>query len=516
MVAGHRGKIVKSMGDGWIVKFSSAVDAVTCAMRVQDQMVAEEKVRLRIGVHLGDVIIEQEDIFGDGVNIAARLEALSEPGGVTISDAVYGVLDGTLRPAFDDAGEHSLKNIKRPVRVWTRGGVTGAVVDIRNRGMEGFPCLDIRPVSTTSPLDDVRELADALTHDLAAYLGATRWLRTRLVNAERPGRFVLSGTLRTSGTRLRLETRLTAPDNAVLWQGKHDGGIEEAFDWQDNVATSLATHSFGRIADHVVAQIRAKPEAELNWEALTILASYASRADHEAFADGLRLIEVALQQKPRNSYPYEVALSFWAGAASIGFGDIADQYAAKTDEWFSKANEFGGLASSSRAVLAFFEFVKHGDAARARADVEAFLRDIPFDLDALAFGGFLFNYIGEPQTALACFRKFDMFATHHQYATPVRSGTGGALMMLGRLDEAIGHFDTAIRQSPDYPAPYRWKAAALAHLGRMEEARAILAKHDAMLPGVTLRSLAAHSYSEAVTAHKIYIEGLRLAGMPEG
>ncbi len=112
------------MGDGWLVEFSAAIDAVTCAMQVQDRLEGHEFVQLRIGIHLGDIVHEDEDVFGDGVNVAARLEAIASPGAVTISDAVYGSLDGTLRPSFDDLGTREFKNIARPVQVWGRGADT--------------------------------------------------------------------------------------------------------------------------------------------------------------------------------------------------------------------------------------------------------------------------------------------------------------------------------------------------------------------------------------------------------
>ena len=117
-VVGHRGKLVKAMGDGWLVEFATAVEAVTCAIQVQNELAGQERIRLRIGIHLGDIVHEDDDIFGDGVNIAARLEELAEPGTVVISDAVHGSLDGTLRPSFEDRGAQRLKNIDRRLRVW--------------------------------------------------------------------------------------------------------------------------------------------------------------------------------------------------------------------------------------------------------------------------------------------------------------------------------------------------------------------------------------------------------------
>ena len=120
-VAANRGRVVKSMGDGWIVIFNAVKEAVSCAMQVQDRLKVDGNVQLRIGMHLGDVAEEDEDVFGNGVNIAARLEAIAEPGALVISGAVRAALDGALRLAFDSAGKRNLKNIHEPIEAWVRG-----------------------------------------------------------------------------------------------------------------------------------------------------------------------------------------------------------------------------------------------------------------------------------------------------------------------------------------------------------------------------------------------------------
>ncbi|MEM7320456.1 MAG: adenylate/guanylate cyclase domain-containing protein, partial [Pseudomonadota bacterium] len=167
-VASRRGRVVKSMGDGWIVLFNAASDAATCALQIQDLLakdftLPQGNMQLRLGLHIGDVIEEEEDVFGDGVNVAARLEKLAAPGSIAISDAVFGSLDGTLRPSFDDAGEHDLKNISKPVRVWTRGSLPGR--SVTNTDKSQRPEIVVCPIETSDPRDEVKELADALTGD---------------------------------------------------------------------------------------------------------------------------------------------------------------------------------------------------------------------------------------------------------------------------------------------------------------------------------------------------------------
>jgi adenylate cyclase len=133
-----------------------------------------------------------EDAFGDGVNVAARLESLCDPGGVTISDAVFPMLDGTLCPAFDDAGKQALKNIAQPVQVWSRGGITDAAETSEYEKKAGFPVLNIVPVTVSDGRDEVRDLASALTHDLETYLESLRWLRIAIVRAPKAGAVTLT------------------------------------------------------------------------------------------------------------------------------------------------------------------------------------------------------------------------------------------------------------------------------------------------------------------------------------
>ena len=274
-VAGHRGKVVKSMGDGWLVEFAAATDAVTCAMQLQDALTGHNMLRLRIGIHIGDVVHEEEDVFGDGVNIAARLETLAVPGAVLISDAVHGSLDGTLRPSFDALGVQALKNIDRQVQVWCRGAGPDADAPVglatagREQGRQtGFPRLEITPVGMLGENPEVRELADALTSDLTTFLGSVRWLSADTQPTAGEDAYVLTGRLRVLGERLRLEAQLKGPDGKQLWTDKFDGTIADSFDWQDSTAEAIAAGVMAAILDTDTQQLAAIPVEERTLESL--------------------------------------------------------------------------------------------------------------------------------------------------------------------------------------------------------------------------------------------------------
>ena len=263
VVAGQRGKVIKSMGDGWLVEFVSSVAAVSCALQVQDRLAGHETIKLRIGVHIGDVVHEAEDIFGNAVNVAARLQEVADPGGVAISEAVYSSLDGTLSPSFEDSGLQELKNIERPVQIWMRARQKDRQPDARGqdpgRGQGiGFPRLAIEPVSTSDDRPEVRELADALTSDLATYLGSSEWLMAATAELTDNQNFALRATLRSRQERLRLEARLIDSSGNEIWAEKYDGELADSFDWQDRVGEAVASTVLGLIRDVERQQLATK------------------------------------------------------------------------------------------------------------------------------------------------------------------------------------------------------------------------------------------------------------------
>lgn len=305
-VASRRGKIVKSMGDGWLVAFDSAADAVTCAMQVQDRLAGETKIKLRIGVHTGDIVQEDEDVFGDGVNIAARLEAISAPGGVAVSDAVWGALDGTLKPSFDDQGEKTLKNITHPVKVWSRGGdVAGGAAKI----VAGIPRLSIIPIETTNDDAEIRELAAAITGDVVTFVGMSAWVEAAISEEPAKGAYAVRGTLRIWGDRIRLETSLTSPNGALIRSEKFDGALSDGFDWQDATSEAIATSVFGQLLMREELTIEATPEDQRTTEQWYIYGLMRSSQDVDGLRHVLRCMERTMVLSPDWGRPYVMALA---------------------------------------------------------------------------------------------------------------------------------------------------------------------------------------------------------------
>ncbi len=513
-VAARRGRVVKSMGDGWLVVFDGATDAVECAMQIQDRLADNARIRLRIGVHLGDVVEAEEDIFGSAVNIASRLQELAQPGAVAISDAVFLTLDGALRPSFDDAGERWLKNIARPLRVLVRGGEIAGGAE--RRAPAGFPRLVVVPVATSSERPELRELAQGLSGDLLARLGGTQWLRARIALHPEPGAYVLAATLRARGDDFRLETTLTTPDGAHLWFDKRDGTVADLFHWQDDAVASIATLGFRRLLAHAVSGLDRARAAPLTAEQWALLALARGGADGESHRKALDCLAEAIRLAPDWGYVHALALAILMGAVSLGLAAYVEPYLEKQAEWVARVEALEPPVSPARITLAFARLVRTKDPLSVRADVRTQLRGLPFEPDVLIWAGYIHLYMGEPEAALDCFERFNRCVVLDAYVPAVRAGAAGALLQLGRYEECLAKADEAIRINPLYPSPLRIRAAACGHLGRQEEARAALAALDRLSPSETIAAFSARSgYCDTpVTRH--YFEGLRLAGMPTG
>ena len=264
-IAEHRGRIVKHIGDGFLIEFASAVDAVRCAIDVQLGMSErnvdvpnDKRMDLRIGINVDDIIIEAGDIFGDGVNIAARLEGMAEPGGICVSDDVYRQVRGRLDVVFEDTGEHKLKNISRQIRVYRLKPMTAnaAPLAATNLALPNKPSIAVLPFQNMSGDSEQDYFADGMVEDITTALSRNHLLfviarnssftyKGRAVDVKQVGRelgvrYVLEGSVRKSSSRVRITGQLIdIATGAHLWADRFDGALEDVFDLQDQVASSV-------------------------------------------------------------------------------------------------------------------------------------------------------------------------------------------------------------------------------------------------------------------------------------
>ena len=271
LVTEYNGDVVKRMGDGWLVKFSSAAAAVACAIAVQEELADHDFIKLRIGIHSGDIVEEEEeDIYGDGVNIAARLQDIAAPRGITISDTVANGLDKRAAADFSTAGTRALKNIDRPVSVWQWHPEGEAALGQMSAGggamLNDLPRLYVGEIECADARPEVGDLVASLGKDFVDLLASIDWLDVR---AGTPGAgdagYGLRAKLRTSGDRLRLEVSLRlSRGGEELWRERVDGNLNEAFDWQDETAEKVCGMVSLQIRNHELQRFIGRREDQLS------------------------------------------------------------------------------------------------------------------------------------------------------------------------------------------------------------------------------------------------------------
>src|SRR5215217_1103616 len=267
LVAEHDGRIVKTTGDGVLIEFPSVVGAVQCAVALQ-QLMSERNAEVpsnrrmdwRVGIHLGDILIEGEDILGDGVNLAARLEGIAEPGGICISEDTFRQVRGKIETEFLDSGEQALKNIARPVRIYRAQPASAPVLSVPAATafvLPDKPSIAVLPFQNMSGDPEQEYFADGMVEEIITALSRIRWLfviarnssftyKGQAIDVKQVGRelgvrYVLEGSVRKGGARVRITAQLIdAETGAHLWADRFDGALEDVFDLQDQIAISVA------------------------------------------------------------------------------------------------------------------------------------------------------------------------------------------------------------------------------------------------------------------------------------
>jgi TolB-like protein len=528
----HHGRIVKTTGDGVLAEFASVVDAVRGAGEIQRAMayrdldLAEERrLRFRIGVNLGDVIADGGDIYGDGVNIAVRLEGLAAPGGICVSSTVRDHIGDRLPYAFEDMGERSVKNIARPVRVYrvresglaTKSAAPPALL------LADKPSVAVLPFANLSGDPEQEYFADGMVEEIITALSRIRWLfviarNSRLaykgqdidvkqIGRELGVRYVLEGSVRKAGDHVRITAQLIdALSGAHLWADRFDGSLENVFDLQDKVASSVAgaieptlqSAETARSAQRLTTDLGAY---DLYLRAFAIVLSSATK-----IPEALGHLEAAIERDPQ----YGPALA-WAAICCFrccldGRSKNPEADSRKGSDFARRAlqvagNDPGILANAALALAYFGE-----DIGAMMALVDRALALNPNFARGWHVSGILRQWAGHADLAI------EHIETSLRLSPRARLGMGFSTIGIAhfvsrRFEEAVGKLLLAIQDDPDYPPPYRSLAACYAHLGRLNEAREIVRRLRTITPLVVPNA----SYLRNAEQRELYLSGLRLA-----
>jgi adenylate cyclase len=531
----HHGRVVKTTGDGFLIEFASPVEAVRCALVIQKAL-ASGPLQLRIGINLGDVIIEPDgDIYGEGVNVAARLEALCDPGGVLISGKVYDEAEGKVEATFECRGEQHVKNIVKPVWVYALGLSSPKTTSIYSKALPlpDRPSIAVLPFTNMSgdPEQDyfadgvVEDIITALSHFSRLFVIARnssftykgRAVDVRQVGQELGVRYVLEGSVRRSGERLRLTGQLIdTRDGAHLWAERFDGSMQDIFALQDEMTSRVV----GAIAPRLqIAEIerakRNRPDSldayDLYLRALAAVREMTLKDSEEALA----YVDRALKIDPE--YAVAAGLGAWASTLRVAQNWPVDREIEKQRGFalgrlaVLKGQEDADALGAGGYAIAFLG----GQLQEGLRAIERAITLNPNNAMALQHAGWVRNYSGQAQQAIEALERAVRLSPRDPMLYRAHAARAVAHLLLGELEETISWGLKAVEENPNYNVTYRALAAAYAYAGRPNEARNMIERLSALVPGITIRGLPEHVVFSQSGRLDYFIDGLRLAGLPE-
>jgi TolB-like protein/class 3 adenylate cyclase len=462
----HRGRIVKTTGDGLLVEFSSVVDALRCATEIQSAMAegnagiaVEKRIEFRIGINVGDVVVEDSDIFGDGVNVAARLEGLADPGGICVSARAQEDATGKLDLDFEDIGDQKLKNIVRPVRVYRvrlalDRNLTGLPVEAAPvLALPDKPSIAVLPFTNMSGDPEQEYFADGMVEEIITALSRIRWLfviarnssftyRGRSVDVKQVAselgvRYVLEGSVRKAGGRVRITAQLIdALTGTHLWADRFDGSLQDVFELQDQVAVSVAGVIEPTLQAAEIRRSAERPTSDLTAYDLYLRALPApSSFDKDRVAQALDLLRQAIKRDPRYGPALALAAICHHQLDLNGWTDDRETNRRMGVDLARQALRVGGDDPGVLAKAAFVlaRFGEDIDAAVALVDRSLALN--PSFALGWACSGYIRLFAGQPDLAIEHFETALRFSPRDRNATYLM-GIGMAQFMARRFDEA--------------------------------------------------------------------------------
>jgi adenylate cyclase len=530
LIDAHHGRVVKLMGDGFLVEFASVVDAVACALAWQKGVADRDTgLRFRIGINLGDVIVEDGDIHGDGVNIAARLEGLAAPGGICLSGDAYRQARGKVEAAFEDLGDQSLKNVAEPVRVHRVAGAGPAEAAPASKplALPDKPSIAVLPFANMSSESEQDYFSDGVTEDIITELSRFHELfviarnssfsykgkavKAQDIAADLGVRYILEGSVRAAGNRIRVTAQLVDGDTGHhIWSERYDRDMPDLFALQDEIAHTVAGTVAGRL--RLTSEDRAERKPIGSLEAY----DYALRAQ--------AIIADTKEENRRVRQAYEKAIELdpactkaYIGLARSYIIDSFSHWSEPGERPLDRARDCAAKAVSldntdSRAQLILGSvYAQREEYQEAKVHVERALELNPNDADAYAIMGFYREGVGEPEAAIECY--LTAMRLNPYYPAWYLWKLGDAYFGARRYQEALAPLKEALDRSPKLKRPRLTLAAAYAQLGRIAEAEReielLLADHpDASIEQERRSKFA----SDEDRDH--WIDALQKAGLP--
>ena len=545
-IASRHGRVIDMAGDSVLAVFESATGAISAALAVQQALASslrgtpeDQRMRFRIGLHLGDVI-EKDDgtIYGDGVNVAARLEQLAAPGGVSISEAMRSAVQGKVTAQFVDQGEQRVKNIDHPVRsfavavpgdgVAPPSGASG-VIDL---SLPHKPSIAVLPFACMSDDPDQKFFADGVVEDITMALSRVRALfviarqssfayegkavDVRQVGRELGVRYVLEGSVRRAASRVRISAQLIdATAGMHLWSEKYDRDLTDLFALQDEITRDIVGVVAPQMLDAEMQRARRKDPQRLDaWEAAVRAQWHLAQLNREDNAEALRLAMKSAAQDPGDTGGLNIAAFAHIYDAVFGWSASAGASFMAGNELARRAVSLDPRDEVAQTALAATElFLGQHDSALERLRAAVDLN--PSFSWAHGNLGLGLTFSGRGEEAVASLREALRLSPIDPFSFLWIYLLGFATFLLGRDAEALDLVERSLRERPGFPGPHRIRAACLGRLGRIDEARESIERYLRLAPKATLATLRAQVPLRREADYERYADALRRAGMPE-
>jgi adenylate cyclase len=542
-IIAHRGEIVKNTGDGYIAVFETPLDAIHCALELQQEVRNREarsppdrRLEFRMGVHWDPVIFDLNDVYGHGVNTAVRLQQVAPAGGIVVSSALRDALGDAPDLAVDDLGELRLKNLSRPVRAFlllTSGVTRSATLEIFGNasGRVILPAIALLPFSSLTDDPDDSYFAEGFIEDIVASLsnlqdllvvsrGSTLSFRGRPIDPFEVGeklgvQYFVSGRIRKSGEKVRLWVELVDVAIAsILWGERYDFGIEEVFQLQDEIAIRIVGHIASNVRQAEIKRALRKPPQSLNaYDYFLRALDLLYRLDYASFSQARVLLEKAKEEDPSYAAPFAFSAHWHMFNIAEGWSSDVDADAAEVIRLSSRAIDMDPSNGLAFALQGHARAMFFRDYDAAIDCVDRATTGSPSNSWAWTFSSGPYGFIGKTSDAIAR-------AERAIRLSPIDPYSFFKLILLGQNHYLNGTFGDAIRWSrkslnlnPRFGNAARVLAASLVAVGRAQEAQRVAEHHKKILPAFTVSDYARRC-PFVEPAASLYVDRLREAGIP--
>jgi TolB-like protein/class 3 adenylate cyclase/cytochrome c-type biogenesis protein CcmH/NrfG len=540
----HRGRIVKTSGDGMLVEFVSVVDAVRCAVDVQRGMIernaklpVESRIQFRVGINVGDIISDDNDIYGDGVNVAARLEALAEPGGICVSRNVHDQVRDKLSFSFEDIGEQVFKNIARSIGVHRVSLAENAPLTVLKStaaaqkpelASSDRPSLAVLPFANMSGDPEQEYFADGISEDIITGLSKLRWFfviarnssfayKGKTADVKRAARelgvrYVLEGSVRKSGNRVRITAQLIdAATGNHIWADHYDGNLTDIFALQDEITEKVVAAIEPRLleAEGIRSQNRS-PEDLGAWDMVIQANSLFWRLTKAETETAIETLRRAVQRYPEYAPARSMLAFVLLISGYLGWG-LMDPQLKEAATLAGRAAELDDSDPWAHLALGFVAFVRR----RTNVATAEFRRALALNPNFAAAHGYLgwtLAFDGQADQAITHLEEAIRLSPHDPQNAMFNTGLAVAHYLEGRYTDAVEYSRKTLQQRSAFTAGHRIYCASLAQDGQIDEAREALARLKEMHPDLSIAWIERHvPYTPGPMAK--FLEGMRKAGL---